>query len=104
MITVPAMWSDAANAKSSPVQRKQVLEKLLRYGYFRNLKPQQCMSSSLKSSLFELGDVIVLRGAGRRTVDLITFLIVELEPNLAIKEEAPGSVSLCTKHISRQTF
>lgn len=55
MITVPAMWSDAANAKSSPVRRNQVPEKLLRYEQFRNLKPQQCMLFELKSPLFECG-------------------------------------------------
>ncbi|PWY73729.1 hypothetical protein BO70DRAFT_398947 [Aspergillus heteromorphus CBS 117.55] len=61
-------------------------------------EPEAAAIHSLSASSphgLEVGDTIVLCDAGGGTVDLITYSIIELVPNMRLKEEAPGAGALC---------
>ncbi|KAJ6108479.1 hypothetical protein N7523_009802 [Penicillium sp. IBT 18751x] len=52
----------------------------------------------------KVDDTVVLCDAGGGTVDLITFTIVELSPNLRLREAAPGTGSLCGSTFLNRRF
>lgn len=96
VITVPAMWSDRAkmttlscaeNAGFGDASKIRIIS-----------EPEAAAIHSLQGDnphKLEVGDTIVICDAGGGTVDLITFSILALEPDLRLKEEAPGDGSLC---------
>ncbi|GKZ29954.1 hypothetical protein AbraIFM66950_007292 [Aspergillus brasiliensis] len=70
-------------------------------------EPEAAAIHSLRASSphgLEVGDTIVLCDAGGGTVDLITFTIIELSPNMRLKEEAPGTGSLCGSTFLNRRF
>ena len=52
----------------------------------------------------KVGDTFVLCDAGGGTVDLISYTIEGLKPNLKIKEASPGSGSLCGSSFLNRRF
>ncbi|GKZ16561.1 hypothetical protein AbraCBS73388_000141 [Aspergillus brasiliensis] len=70
-------------------------------------EPEAAAIHSLRASSphgLEVGNTIVLCDAGGGTVDLITFTIIELSPNMRLKEEAPGTGSLCGSTFLNRRF
>ena len=49
----------------------------------------------LEPHSLQIGDTFVICDAGGGTVDLISYSIVALKPQLILKEAAPGSGALC---------
>lgn len=105
VITVPAMWPDAAKAQTLASAEEAGMGSK---GKIRILsEPEAAAIHALKSSNphdLQVGDTIVICDAGGGTVDLITFKILELEPNLRLKEEAPGNGSLCGSTFLNRRF
>lgn len=96
VITVPAMWSDKAKAKTLECAEKAGFGDASKIRIIS--EPEAAAIHSLRKANphgFRVGDTIVICDAGGGTVDLIAFPILELEPNLQLKEEAPGDGSLC---------
>lgn len=96
VITVPAVWSDAAQAKTRTCAEKAGM----------GLGPTlHIISEPEAAALYALdamdphnikvGDTFVLVDAGGGTVDLISYSVTKLKPLLEIKEASPGSGSLC---------
>ncbi|GAD95968.1 hypothetical protein ANI_1_734144 [Paecilomyces variotii No. 5] len=91
VVTVPAVWTDAAKAKTNSCAQKAGLSEVSNTRMIS--EPEAAAIHALQSSnpqTLNVGDTIVLCDAGGGTVDLITFSIVELKPRLRLKEEAPG--------------
>lgn len=96
VITVPAIWSDLEKMKTLSCAEK---------AYFGGASEIRVISEPEAAAMYSLhtpglhglksGDTVVLCDAGGGTVDLITFSIVELEPTIRLKEEAPGDGGLC---------
>ncbi|KAH8587392.1 hypothetical protein B0O99DRAFT_641981 [Bisporella sp. PMI_857] len=96
ILTVPAVWSDAAKEKTlqaaetaglgqnAPILMISEPEAAATYALFR--KELGGLSN---------GDTFVVCDAGGGTVDLISYTIEQLEPVLQVKEAAPGSGGLC---------
>ncbi|KAG4432939.1 hypothetical protein IFR05_011585 [Cadophora sp. M221] len=96
ILTVPAVWSDAAKEKTlqaaetaglgqhAPILMISEPEAAVTYALFRK---------ELGGLL--TGDTFVVCDAGGGTVDLISYTIEQLEPTLQVKEAAPGSGGLC---------
>ncbi|OJJ46617.1 hypothetical protein ASPZODRAFT_96949 [Penicilliopsis zonata CBS 506.65] len=96
VITVPAMWPEAAKAKTLSCAEKAGFGETSKIHIIS--EPEAAATHAFKVSNphgLEVGDTIVLCDAGGGTVDLITFSILELQPNLRLKEEAPGNGGLC---------
>lgn len=95
VLTVPAVWSDAAKDATMRAAEKAVL--------CRNLsmisEPEAAIVYAMKSidqkqKLFKTGDNWILCDAGGGTVDLISYEVESLSP-LRLKESAPGTGALC---------
>ncbi|KAK6812786.1 hypothetical protein RU639_011503 [Aspergillus parasiticus] len=105
ILTVPAMWPD--KAKMTTLHCAEIA------GFGGNgtirliSEPEAAAMHALNVSNphgLEVGDTVVLCDAGGGTVDLITFSIVEREPNLRLKEEASGDGSLCGSTFLNRLF
>ena len=96
VITVPAMWPDKAKMDTLACAEEAGFGKTSKIRIVS--EPEAAAIHALRASNphgLEVGDTIVLCDAGGGTVDLITFSILELEPKMRLKEEAPGKGSLC---------
>ena len=105
VITVPAVWSDAAQAKTrfcaehagmglgSALQVISEPEAAATYA-LKELDPHD----------IEVGDTFVVCDAGGGTVDLISYTVKSLSPILEITEAAPGSGSLCGSSFINRKF
>lgn len=88
VLSVPAVWSDAA--KNSTLKAAKMA------GIFPVTlikEPEAAALYTLHSMDFAIqkGDVFVVCDAGGGTVDLISYEVVGLEPNLQVKEQVPGT-------------
>ncbi|PWY74562.1 actin-like ATPase domain-containing protein [Aspergillus sclerotioniger CBS 115572] len=105
VITVPAIWPDRAKMATLTCAEKAGFGESSAIRIIS--EPEAAAIHSLRASSphgLEIGDTIVLCDAGGGTVDLITFTIVELLPNLRLKEEAPGTGSLCGSTFLNRRF
>lgn len=93
VITVPAIWSDLAKrttlecAEKAGMDASQIIS-----------EPEAAAIHTLKASNphgMKVNDTIIVCDAGGGTVDLITYTILEFQPSLRLKEEAPGNGALC---------
>lgn len=96
VITVPAMWSDKAQAELRNCAKEAGL------GDLSNIRiisePEAAAIHALRASSpnnLEVGETVLLVDAGGGTVDLITFTIDQLLPVLRLRESAPGTGSYC---------
>ena len=105
VITVPAVWTDAAQAKTRTCAEKAGL------GFGPAL---HIISEPEAAAIFALdaigthgmsvGDTFVVCDAGGGTVDLISYKVTAMCPNLQITEAAPGSGSLCGSSFLNRIF
>ncbi|KAL8721397.1 MAG: hypothetical protein Q9225_001912 [Loekoesia sp. 1 TL-2023] len=96
IITVPAMWSEGAAAKTKACAEQAGLGE----GSAMQLisEPEAAAIYALaKIAPYKLGigDTFVICDAGGGTVDLITYKIIALKPILRIVEVVPGRGDLC---------
>ena len=104
-ITVPAVWSDAAQAKTRACAEQAGM------GTGSELhiisEPEAAAMYALDAMdphNIKVGDTFVLRDAGRGTVDLISYTVSALKPLLEITEASPGSGSLCGSSFLNRIF
>lgn len=96
IITVPAVWSDTAQAKTRACADAAGM------GVGASLhiisEPEAAALYALKALNthgLKIGDTFMLCDAGGGTVDLITYKVSSLKPVLKLTEVSPGSGSLC---------
>lgn len=58
----------------------------------------------LDPHIIDIGDTFVLCDAGGGTVDLISYTVTALKPNLEINEATPGTGSLCGSAFLNRRF
>lgn len=89
VITVPAMWPEKAKVKTLSCAEEARLGETSKIRIIS--EPESAAIHALRASNphgLEVGDTIILCDADCGIVGLITFTILELEPNLRLKEEA----------------
>lgn len=95
VITVPAIWTDAAKDATMRAAEKAGMGSNL----FMVSEPEAAAiyamkSIDLKQKLFTAGDNFILCDAGGGTIDLVSFEVTSLSP-LRLEESAPGTGALC---------
>ncbi|KAL8715916.1 MAG: hypothetical protein Q9220_000583 [cf. Caloplaca sp. 1 TL-2023] len=105
VITVPAVWSDRAQASTRRCAEEAGM------GLGSNLhiisEPEAAAMYALDAMdphNIKVGDTFVLCDAGGGTVDLISYEVLALKPLLRIKEAAPGSGALCGSTFLNRIF
>ncbi|KAL8930746.1 MAG: hypothetical protein Q9208_000287 [Pyrenodesmia sp. 3 TL-2023] len=105
VITVPAVWSDKAQAST------RRCAELAGMGTGASLhiitEPEAAAMYALDAMdphNIKVGDTFVLCDAGGGTVDLISYKVSALKPSLQISEAAPGSGSPCGSTILNRIF
>ncbi|KAL8943815.1 MAG: hypothetical protein Q9216_000808 [Gyalolechia sp. 2 TL-2023] len=105
IITVPAVWSDSAQASTRRCAEQAGM------GTGTNLhvisEPEAAAMYALDAMdphNIQVGDTFVLCDAGGGTVDLISYKVSALKPVLRIVEAAPGSGSLCGSTFLNRIF
>lgn len=104
VVTVPAVWSDAA--------KDRTLEAIRKAGFNRSALPQlkrtitttepeaaalytiQSLRGSVQDEQFAIGDGFIVCDMGGGTVDLISYCIAELDPTI-LEEATVGSGDQC---------
>lgn len=105
VITVPAMWPDKAKMSTLSCAEKAGFGDMSTIHIIS--EPEAAAIHSLRAPghpLADIGDTFVLCDAGGGTVDLITFMITGLEPYLRLREEAPGTGSMCGSTFLNRSF
>ncbi|KAL8945799.1 MAG: hypothetical protein Q9222_007710 [Ikaeria aurantiellina] len=105
VITVPAVWSDRAQAAT----RACAEEAGMGTGSSLHIisEPEAAAMYALDAldpHDIKIGDTFVLCDAGGGTVDLISYKVLALRPVLRIKEAAPGSGALCGSTFLNRIF
>jgi hypothetical protein len=103
VITVPAIWDDAAKARTA--------ECAVRAGMGDDIRivtePEAAILYSLDAMDphgFKVGDTFVLCDAGGGTVDLISYEIESLVPCVKVREAAPGTGAACGSTFLNRIF
>ena len=95
-VTVPAVWTDAAQAKTRACAEKAGMGAGSALRIISEPEAAAIHALSVMEHLdIQIGDTFVLCDAGGGTVDLISYTVEALKPNLRITEASPGSGSLC---------
>ncbi|KAL8673655.1 MAG: hypothetical protein Q9168_001910 [Polycauliona sp. 1 TL-2023] len=105
VITVPAVWSDRAQAST----RRCAEQAGMGTGSSLHVisEPEAAAMYALDAMdphNIKVGDTFVLCDAGGGTVDLISYKVSALKPALQIAEAAPGSGSLCGSTFLNRIF
>ena len=104
-MTVPAVWSDKAQAKTRQCAELAGLNK---NGHLQMISEPEAAAvyalDALNPHGLEKGDTFVLCDAGGGTVDLISYQILALAPLLELREVAPGSGGLCGSTFINERF
>ncbi|KAL8840764.1 MAG: hypothetical protein Q9170_001202 [Blastenia crenularia] len=105
VITVPAVWSDRAQASTRRCAEMAGMGK----GSSLHMitEPEAAAMYALDAMdphNIKVGDTFVLCDAGGGTVDLISYKVSALKPVLQITEAAPGSGSLCGSTFLNRIF
>ncbi|KAL9099462.1 MAG: hypothetical protein Q9163_005040 [Psora crenata] len=105
ILTVPAVWSDAAQAKTRQCAENAGM------GQGSTI---QMVSEPEAAAIYTLadmdilhlkiGDTFVVCDAGGGTVDLITYTITQLHPTLKLTEATPGNGALCGSSYLNRRF
>ncbi|KAA6410639.1 MAG: hypothetical protein FRX48_06062 [Lasallia pustulata] len=105
IITVPAVWSDAAQLKT------RVCAQLAGMGSASEIRiisePEAAAIYALDAMdphELNIGDTFVLCDAGGGTVDLISYTVSALKPILEIDEAAPGTGACCGSTFLNRRF
>lgn len=105
IITVPAIWSDLAQAKTRLCAEKAGMG--LGSALHVISEPEAAAIYTLGAmspKIMEIGSTFVLVDAGGGTVDLIFYTITALKPVIQIVEAAPGCGALCGLSFINQIF
>ncbi|KAI4268935.1 MAG: hypothetical protein L6R38_007671 [Xanthoria sp. 2 TBL-2021] len=105
VITVPAVWSDRAQAST----RRCAEQAGMGTGSSLHIisEPEAAAMYALDAMdphNIKVGDTFVLCDAGGGTVDLISYKVSALKPVLRIEEAAPGNGSLCGSTFLNRIF
>lgn len=103
IITVPAVWSDFAQAKTRSCAEAAGMGKNLQV----ISEPEAAAIYALHAMdphSIQVGDTFVLCDAGGGTVDLISYTVTELKPILKVTEAAMGSGRLCGSTFLNRIF
>ena len=103
IITVPAVWSDNAQAKTRSCAFNAGMGKDLQI----ISEPEAAAIYALHAMdphSIQVGDTFVLCDAGGGTVDLISYTVSELKPILKVQEAASGSGRLCGSTFLNRIF
>ena len=103
IITVPAVWSDSAQAKTRACAAAAGMGKNLQI----ISEPEAAAIYALHAMdphSMQVGDTFVLCDAGGGTVDLISYTVTELKPILKVAEAAMGSGRLCGSTFLNRIF
>lgn len=103
IITVPAIWSEAAKWKTWDIARKAGMGDQLRI----ISEPEAAVIYTLDimdPHGLKVSDNFVLCDAGGGTVGLISYTIAALDPNVIIREAAPGSGDACGSTFLNRIF
>jgi Hsp70 protein len=103
VITVPAIWSDAAKYRTRACAKRAGMG-----GDLQIISEPEaaviCVLDSQDPGTLEVGDKFVMCDAGGGTVDLISYMVEELEPALRICEVAPGGGAACGSTFLNRIF
>ncbi|MDI1491919.1 MAG: hypothetical protein OHK93_003130 [Ramalina farinacea] len=105
VITVPAVWSDAAQLKT----RKCAERAGMGQGSALHIisEPEAAAMYALDimdPHNIKVGDTFILCDAGGGTVDLISYTVNSLKPTLSVRESGPGSGTLCGSTFLNRIF
>ena len=105
ILTVPAVWSDAAQAKTRACAEKAGMGRGQELHMISEPEAAALYAlDAMDPHNLHIGDTFVLCDAGGGTVDLISYRISELKPVLKLEEAAPGSGSLCGSTFLNRIF
>jgi len=103
VITVPAIWSDAAQYRTRACAKGAGMG-----GDLQIISEPEaaviCVLDNQDPGTLEVGDKFVMCDAGGGTVDLISYMVEELKPALRICEVAPGGGSACGSTFLNRIF
>ncbi|OAP59951.1 hypothetical protein AYL99_04953 [Fonsecaea erecta] len=102
-ITVPAIWSDAAKAKTQQCAHAAGMGQDIRIVS----EPEAAVIYALDAMdpyTLQVGDNFVLCDAGGGTVDLITYAIESLKPTVKVREAVPGGGGACGSTFLNRIF
>ncbi|MCJ1376934.1 hypothetical protein MMC17_000024 [Xylographa soralifera] len=107
ILTVPAIWSDAAKKKTEAAAKAAGLGN--EHGLELLSEPESAAIFTLKNldtthSQIKVHDRIVVCDAGGGTVDLISYEIRRTHPSLSVMECAPGTGEYCGSTFIDQEF
>ena len=103
IITVPAVWSDTAQAKTRACAENAGMGKALQI----ISEPEAAAIYALHAMdphSIQVGDTFVLCDAGGGTVDLISYTVSALKPILQVEEAAMGSGRICGSTFLNRIF
>lgn len=103
IITVPAVWSDSAQAKTRHCAEKAGMGKSLQI----ISEPEAAAIYALHAMdphSIKIGDTFVLCDAGGGTVDLISYTVSALKPILQVEEAATGTGRICGSTFLNRIF
>lgn len=102
IITVPAIWSEAAQERTRSCAERAGMSAGLRLVP----EPEAAIMHALDQELSKLaiGDVVVVCDGGGGTVDLISYIVDQLKPTLEISEAAPGTGHACGSNFLNRMF
>ncbi|KIY00568.1 uncharacterized protein Z520_03231 [Fonsecaea multimorphosa CBS 102226] len=102
-ITVPAIWSDAAKAKT----QRCAFAAGMGHDIRMVSEPEAAVIYALDAMdphNLQIGDNFVLCDAGGGTVDLITYTIVSRKPTVKVREAVPGAGASCGSTFLNRIF
>ncbi|OQU95466.1 hypothetical protein CLAIMM_01668 isoform 2 [Cladophialophora immunda] len=102
-ITVPAIWSDAAKAKTQRCAFDAGMGRDIRIVSEPEAAVIYALDAMDPHSL-QVGNSFVLCDAGGGTVDLITYAIVSLKPTVKVREAVPGGGGACGSTFLNRIF
>ncbi|KAL9609803.1 MAG: hypothetical protein Q9167_005457 [Letrouitia subvulpina] len=105
IIAVPAVWSEAAQAKTRTCAEKAGLGEGTALHIISEPEAAAVYSMHIMDPHgIRTGDTFVLCDAGGGTVDLISYRVTRLKPILQVKEVVPGSGSQCGSTFLNRIF
>ncbi|MCJ1269841.1 hypothetical protein MMC22_009734 [Lobaria immixta] len=105
VITMPAVWSDVAQAKARTCAQNAGMG--LGSALYVISEPEAAAMYALDAMdphNIKVGDTSVLVDAGGGSVDLISYTVTTLKPLLQVTQASPGSGSLCGSALLNRIF
>lgn len=105
ILTVPALWSEAAQAKTRSCAEKAGMGSGSRLHIISEPEAGAIYAlDTMDPHGIKINDTFVVCDAGGGTVDLISYKVSKLRPVLQIAEAAPGSGSSCGSTFLNRVF